>query len=248
MKPSLLAEIKNCLCSFPSAAAGTLRRRWLLWLLALLVTALIIVPFDVDLQQAMSAFHIEGTILNEAGMKRFAHWGHIYGDFEYLHIGGTILILLVAYLRKSRYGRRLALCFAMSAITACIVGNSLKTLTGRPRPSKVLRIETDTKTKEVAHAFSFRGPTTKGGWRAYPSGHTMAAWAGLMVLGLGLRHGLWWAVPLAFLIGISRVVGDFHWPLDVTHGAIIGSLIAVIWARVLKMEPVERSGEDARSA
>ncbi len=61
---------------------------------------------------------------------------------------------------------------------------------------------------------------------SFPSGHTLAAFAALTLLALGLKLRGWHLlapIALASLVGLSRIAVGAHWPLDVLGGAVLGS-------------------------
>ena len=107
---------------------------------------------------------------------------------------------------------RWAVLVAAVAVTLSVaVFLVLKRLTGRPRPYEVwsdlpcLALPPD--------QFSF------------PSGHTMTAfavWSAFAATVPGFSPVL---LPLAVLIGLSRVFLGLHYPSDVLAGALLGSLV-----------------------
>ena len=74
----------------------------------------------------------------------------------------------------------------------------------------------------------------KGGLDAFPSGHAAASFAVATVLARYFPEwrGLWYGV--AVFVGVARVVKGSHFPTDVLGGAVLGFLIAYVWARTLK--------------
>jgi membrane-associated phospholipid phosphatase len=75
------------------------------------------------------------------------------------------------------------------------------------------------------------GPVLKHG--AFPSGHTASAFVMLALAAAFLRHRAWFLIllPLAALIGVSRIVVGAHWPQDVLAGAAAGWVagMAGVW-------------------
>lgn len=75
------------------------------------------------------------------------------------------------------------------------------------------------------------GPVLKHG--AFPSGHTATAFVMLALAAGFLRHRAWLLIllPLAALIGISRIAVGAHWPQDVLAGAAAGWVagMAGVW-------------------
>ncbi len=93
-----------------------------------------------------------------------------------------------------------------------------------PRPAGVLDLS----------EFTIIGPTLTQ--HAFPSGHTITAFAACVAVILGVNWGksIWAKIgPLclvvaAALIGLSRIMVGAHWPWDVLAGAGVGSLSAMV--------------------
>lgn len=66
------------------------------------------------------------------------------------------------------------------------------------------------------------------GWafHSMPSGHAVASFAGLIMIGILAPQSRWFCWLFATIIGVSRVCAGFHWPSDVVFGAFIGVLMA----------------------
>jgi undecaprenyl-diphosphatase len=123
---------------------------------------------------------------------------------------GATLALLTYWLRAkptraelAALSRVVTLGFVIGMVTV-----GLKWLFQRPRPSVVL---------ENIHIV---GPRLT--MNSFPSGHTMTAFAILAVLFVVDRKIAWWALPLAVLVGFSRIYLGAHFPSDVFSGACIG--------------------------
>lgn len=61
---------------------------------------------------------------------------------------------------------------------------------------------------------------------SFPSNHTAAAFAIAVTVFLHHRRLGSVLIILALLIGVSRIFGGVHYPVDIIGGAVIGSLIA----------------------
>ena len=59
---------------------------------------------------------------------------------------------------------------------------------------------------------------------SFPSGHTTAAFTIAVMLSLFYPAAIFLLVPLACLVGISRIYLGVHYPSDVFAGAILGTL------------------------
>lgn len=104
---------------------------------------------------------------------------------------------------------RLGLRLAAATLLATAASQWLKRRLSRPRPTSA--IQGFAALAENPDAFSF------------PSGHTAAAFAAAVALaGAGLLGPA--AVALAVGIGLSRIYLGAHYPLDVTAGAMLGTL------------------------
>ena len=114
-----------------------------------------------------------------------------------------VLVLLVL----SRHARRRWWLWSLALMVAALAGEALQEIVGRLRP---------------------RGPAF-----GFPSGHAtaMAAFAAATIYLVGRSHlrravrvaiGVG-AVTLTLAIGISRIVLDAHWPLDVVAGFALGA-------------------------
>jgi membrane-associated phospholipid phosphatase len=70
-------------------------------------------------------------------------------------------------------------------------------------------------------------------WHSFPSGHTAAAFAALVSIGLAYPKIKWATWSLAAVIGVSRICIGEHFPSDILAGAFIGMAAAdiIVWAR-----------------
>ncbi len=125
---------------------------------------------------------------------------------------GTIGTGLV--LRKpevTRTGERLA----TSLVVVTLLGRGMKKAIGRARPSEA----TDQYTFDPFGAFN-----------AFPSGHTITAFAVSTTLADAIDNR--WAdiglYALAGGTGVSRLVGNHHWLSDVVGAAVLGTTVAKV--------------------
>jgi membrane-associated phospholipid phosphatase len=138
---------------------------------------------------------------SDADMRWLARRIRPLGTWRWI-VPGVLLLLVL-----SRHARRRWWLWALALIIAPLVGEALQELVGRLRP---------------------RGPAL-----GFPSGHAtaIAAFAvatiylvGRSSLGRGLRVGVAVAsVALTLAVGLSRMVLDAHWPLDVVAGFALGA-------------------------
>jgi undecaprenyl-diphosphatase len=67
---------------------------------------------------------------------------------------------------------------------------------------------------------------------AFPSGHTVLAFALAVTVFMHDRKVGWWFLASALLIGIARVIANVHYPVDIVGGAFLGTIVAVIVEKV----------------
>ncbi|MEB3103783.1 phosphatase PAP2 family protein [Ferviditalea candida] len=63
---------------------------------------------------------------------------------------------------------------------------------------------------------------------SFPSGHTTAIFSVAMTLVLELPWTFFIVIPIASMVGVSRIYLGLHYPTDVGIGAIIGTLFAIV--------------------
>ena len=140
-------------------------------------------------------------------------------------VPGLLLLLLV-----SQHARRRAWLWGLALVVAPLVGEALQELVGRLRP------------RGLAHGF--------------PSGHAtaiaafgvaviyLAGWSSLgRALRLGVRVA---AVLLTLAVGLSRIVLDAHWSLDVVAGFALGAAGAAAAAWWDASHPPRQPGVPSR--
>ena len=71
----------------------------------------------------------------------------------------------------------------------------------------------------------------KGGSFSMPSGHTANWFCATMVAYIYYRRSVWVMLPLAMIVGFSRIYNGVHYPGDVLAGAALGAgfAVAVLW-------------------
>lgn len=130
------------------------------------------------------------------------------------------MFLLAALLARSRSVNLLArgIAAGVGVVLAYVASEIIKTIVTEARPCHTYDVET---------IGTCPAPTD---W-AWPSNHTTVAVAiAIAVLVMSVRIGLV-ALPLAGLIGLSRVVIGVHYFHDVLSGALLGTVMVIVLAR-----------------
>ena len=154
--------------------------------------------------------------------------GEIFGTKVWLVV--SFIALCVFYMRKflrskekkffsNIYGRvknSYAFMVFASVFCASFVGIILKVLIGRARPVFY----------EALGMTGFYPFARDWAFHSMPSGHTMASFAGLVMIGMLVPRAKWFTWTLAIVIGVSRICVGAHWPSDVVLGAFIGMVAA----------------------
>ena len=138
-------------------------------------------------------------------MRKFSHSKNFFGDISPARIYGRV---------KNSY----AFMIFASVFLASFVGVILKVLIGRARPVFY----------EALGMTGFFPFARDWAFHSMPSGHAMASFAGLVMIGLLVPRAKWFTWTLAIVIGVSRVCVGAHWPSDVILGAFIGMVAADI--------------------
>ncbi|MDA8082217.1 MAG: phosphatase PAP2 family protein [Nitrospiraceae bacterium] len=167
------------------------------------------------------AFYIDRTVMVWISGHCAFHSAEWYRPIDYLvKIGthGTTIIVLsaVVFLGAKPYSRRLSdigrTLFA-GVITAGIAVQGVKHLFGRARP----RVTFDT---------LFIGPSIRGSYDSFPSGHTTLLFCLAFILSRYFPRYRILFYLYAVIGAADRLLGLSHFPSDVLAGAVLGTVIS----------------------
>ena len=106
----------------------------------------------------------------------------------------------------------------------------LKHLVGRARP-------------RVTDESFFIGPTFKGGYDSFPSGHTAAVFCFAYILSQYFPRYRILLYLYAILTALERIEGCSHFPSDVFAGALLGIIIGKVLLKMFKAKQSISSGK-----
>lgn len=138
------------------------------------------------------------------------------------HLGGataTIVFLVVWYFVSDSEKQIWAFTGLLALGVSSLIVQILKWLLPRIRP--YLRHE---------HLYTFPNPLTD---YSFPSGHTTASFAIAMTFSLYNAALIYLFLPIAMIVGYSRIYLALHYPTDVLIGSVIGSLTAYAFVEIL---------------
>lgn len=152
-----------------------------------------------------------------AALKKFMRGVSRLGDWPG-HISLGLILLVLAYWRRSKRWMHIAAAMILACALAGAVARVVKISTGRARPS----VQTEA---------AWSGPNFEARYHAFPSGHTAASTAffGTLALACWRMGAPFLAIPV--LIAFSRMYLGAHHLSDVVCAAVIGMLAAYFVAR-----------------
>jgi undecaprenyl-diphosphatase len=131
----------------------------------------------------------------------------------FLFLGLGILWFIDGKIKKAQVKHALFAC-----VVACIVAVAIKYFFPTIRPFVV-----------NGGDVGVIVPPTNG---AFPSEHTIIAFALAVTIFLHDRRVGWLFLISALIIGVARIIANVHYPIDIVGGAFLGTIIAVIVEKV----------------
>jgi undecaprenyl-diphosphatase len=201
---------------------------WMVFLAFLGVSVAILLPRELMI---LKIVRHDSPSWSASGLKFLS----TVGEFHYLNLIGTFLLLVWGFLAKSQRIQRIGLSFLLAGILAGVTVQVVKPLVGRPRPS---------------HCFSrnlgpldFAGPTLNRRFYSYPSGHTATTVAACTVVAIGFPRLIVPCILLSLGMAWSRMFQNAHFPIDTVHGGGLGLIFGYVsmgWTR--QRSPAEALG------
>lgn len=190
---------------------GIIAFRW--WGLLIFSAGLLLLAsfyFDASVQAWMAEHQTAAFHRFMRGVSRLGDWPG--------HISLGLILLVLAYWRRSKKWMRIAAAMILACAIAGVVARVVKISTGRARPS----VQTEA---------AWSGPSFKARYNAFPSGHTAAssAFFGTLALASWRIGAALLIIPL--LIAFSRLYVGAHHLSDVVCAALVGMLVACFVAR-----------------
>ena len=185
-------------------------RWWCLFALAAGLALLASFCFDAGAQAWIAQHRATGLRDFMRGVSRFGDWSE--------HVALGLVLLALAYWRRSKKWMRIAAAMIVACALAGAVTRVVKVSTGRARPS----VQTEA---------AWNGPNLSARYNAFPSGHTAASTAFFATLALACwRLGAPFLV-IPILIAFSRMYVAAHYLSDVVCASLIGLLTAYFVTR-----------------
>jgi membrane-associated phospholipid phosphatase len=132
------------------------------------------------------------------------------------HLGDLTYVaptLGLVYLIGGKTNHDIAWKSSIAVLKAGAIGLLLKEAVGRERPGSA--------NPGSAGVFHLGGGSSDN-FQSFPSGHTLVAFSVASVWAGEKPHDRYLAYGLASAVGLSRIIGQDHWPSDVFFGALLG--------------------------
>jgi len=181
------------------------------------------------------SFHFDDSVREfimqhqDPAMRNFMGYVSFFGDWP-LHAAVGLVLLGLAWRRGSEEWTRIFLAMLLAIMLAGVAGTVIKRTVPRARPS----VYTDTR---------WGGPRFSSKYHSFPSGHVGASTAFFGVLLIARRRVGLACLPIPILIGLSRMYIGAHYLSDVVCAAVVGTLCALVVARFLFLQIVNRQSK-----
>ena len=172
------------------------------------------------LEQIIAIDHAIFYFINTTLSNRwFDYFFPVYTNFHklqiFLYLIAPIILAITYY--KARF-KGVGLVLGSVVLTAALDQfiRVIKPVFNRPRPFN----------SDLPFEVIFRGDPQGG--LSFPSGHAADGFYIAVLLGMYFPKMRWWFIGLATLTAFSRVYCGVHYPIDITAGAILGSVLALL--------------------
>ena len=183
----------------------------------------------------MAAWVLQASPMNATVFMAVNSWGTALPDalWACLTILGDTWVVLTLLALSLWWQPKALMGFALAVPLAGAVSRLTKVLTQIPRPAGAMD----------PNSIHIIGPVLE--FHAFPSGHTLSAFALVAVLLAGRRMHIAGvlALILAAGVGLSRMAVGAHWPADVMAGAALGWLCGS-WTQAWADQWLQRQSQD----
>lgn len=194
--------------------------------------AIAVVPFfsiDSSVSAFIHAFHKEHNAV-EPYIKMFVP---LVG---FLSHGTTLMVgSLLVWQAARRYNRRISDIFRtllFGLITAGLAAQAIKHLTGRARP-------------RVTDDIVFIGPTFKGSYDSFPSGHSAVLFCLAYILSSSFPRYRVLFYVFAVISALFRLEGPSHFVTDILAGALLGTIVGKVFSETSSKESQQQEASAA---
>ncbi len=180
---------------------------------------------DRRVAEAVRSFHIKPSIMHSFAVDAIKTLGVYW----------TTVAIAIFVAWKHQWRWRAAVFILMTGLI-CLVGNLAKWMIGRTRPFKL--------EPRIDEAAPFELQPFRSGWEglfaqknlAFPSGHTMVAFATAAGLAILWPRWRWLFYTAAALVAAERVMENAHWLSDVVGAAGLAICgVHLMWRIILPL-------------